>query len=232
MDRQITEAIKQMKAQRLLISMLIVLPSITCSAQQQSGGGTRCLAAGHWIGQEVISQPNSKGPDGTPIQLKFPLSVVVSPAGDQVFFQIQGSAGRTWSTTNRTRRRIMWGNSELVAYPGVGKALTKMRMSLTADLDGASATLSGSHSVLDGPAKGVYDSLVSGTLHKVEGQSAKESRTASASGTADDYPVARPTAIQGIVLSPFPPYNLIRVDGVPRGGLVLDPSCGKVFRSP
>jgi hypothetical protein len=38
------------------------------------------------------------------------------------------------------------------------------------------------------------------------------------------YPVARPTNRRGFVTSPYSPYNLIDVRGIPSGATVVDPS--------
>lgn len=51
-------------------------------------------------------------------------------------------------------------------------------------------------------------------------------------GHYDRYPVARLTDRRGYVQSPFPPYHLIDVRGVPPGAQVLDPSCDKIFINP
>jgi len=46
------------------------------------------------------------------------------------------------------------------------------------------------------------------------------------------YPVARLTERRGFVVSPFRPYNVIDVRGIPRGEKVVDPSCDRVFINP
>jgi hypothetical protein len=46
------------------------------------------------------------------------------------------------------------------------------------------------------------------------------------------YPFARPTNRYGFVTSPYSPYNLIDVRGIPRGAKVIDPSCDRVFFNP
>lgn len=46
------------------------------------------------------------------------------------------------------------------------------------------------------------------------------------------YPVARTTGQPGRVLSPYPPYNVIDVEGFQSGALAKDPSNGKIFRVP
>lgn len=51
-------------------------------------------------------------------------------------------------------------------------------------------------------------------------------------GVRDRYPVGRYTNRRGFVTSPFPPYHLIDVRGVPSGAQVLDPSCDRVFINP
>ncbi len=47
-----------------------------------------------------------------------------------------------------------------------------------------------------------------------------------------ELPYARPTNRYGFVTSPFPPYNLIDVRGIPHGATVIDPSCGRHFINP
>lgn len=46
------------------------------------------------------------------------------------------------------------------------------------------------------------------------------------------YPVATPTNRPGFVTSPYRPYNLIDVRGIPGGAKVVDPSCQRVFINP
>ncbi len=46
------------------------------------------------------------------------------------------------------------------------------------------------------------------------------------------YPVARPTNRYGFVTSPYRPYHLIDVRGIPRGAKVADPSNGRIFINP
>ncbi|MDQ3621465.1 MAG: glycine zipper domain-containing protein [Verrucomicrobiota bacterium] len=46
------------------------------------------------------------------------------------------------------------------------------------------------------------------------------------------YPVARRSGRYGFVESPYPPYNLIDVRGIPRGERVVDPSTGRIFTNP
>jgi hypothetical protein len=47
-----------------------------------------------------------------------------------------------------------------------------------------------------------------------------------------DYPYAEKTSTAGLVLSPYPPYNVMDVRGLRSGQLALDPSCQKKFRVP
>ena len=47
-----------------------------------------------------------------------------------------------------------------------------------------------------------------------------------------NYPVARSGARAGHVISPYPPYNIIDVTGMPSGSLVLDPSTNQRFLLP
>jgi hypothetical protein len=51
-------------------------------------------------------------------------------------------------------------------------------------------------------------------------------------GYYEEPPYAEPTNRYGFVTSPFPPYNLIDVRGIPHGARVVDPSCGRTFTNP
>ncbi|HYR58492.1 MAG TPA: glycine zipper domain-containing protein [Chthoniobacteraceae bacterium] len=51
-------------------------------------------------------------------------------------------------------------------------------------------------------------------------------------GEAADLPYAEPTDRYGFVTSPYRPYNLIDVRGIPHGAEVVDPSCGRAFINP
>jgi hypothetical protein len=46
------------------------------------------------------------------------------------------------------------------------------------------------------------------------------------------YPVGRPTNRYGFVTSPYAPYNLIDVRGIPHGARVVDPSVDRIFINP
>ena len=46
------------------------------------------------------------------------------------------------------------------------------------------------------------------------------------------YPVARFTDRSGFVVSPYEPHHEIDVSGIPRGSLVRDPSCNRLFVNP
>lgn len=46
------------------------------------------------------------------------------------------------------------------------------------------------------------------------------------------YPYGEPTRYDGYVRSPYRPYNIIDVRGIPEGALVLDPSVDRPFRNP
>ncbi len=46
------------------------------------------------------------------------------------------------------------------------------------------------------------------------------------------YPVARRGDAPGRVVSPYPPYNTLDVEGLESGSLALDPTVGKIFRVP
>jgi hypothetical protein len=51
-------------------------------------------------------------------------------------------------------------------------------------------------------------------------------------GYYDELPYARPTNRYGFVTSPYEPYNLIDVRGIPHGATVVDPSCERAFFKP
>jgi hypothetical protein len=46
------------------------------------------------------------------------------------------------------------------------------------------------------------------------------------------YPVARWSGTPGLVISPYPPHNLVDVRGIPHGASVRDPSTGGIFIRP
>ncbi|MEO7932319.1 MAG: hypothetical protein ABIT76_04080 [Chthoniobacterales bacterium] len=46
------------------------------------------------------------------------------------------------------------------------------------------------------------------------------------------YPYGEPTRYAGYVRSPYRPYNIIDVRGIPSGALVVDPSVDRPFRNP
>jgi predicted small secreted protein len=46
------------------------------------------------------------------------------------------------------------------------------------------------------------------------------------------YPVARPSGTPGLVVSPYPPHNLVDVRAIPPGARVRDPSTGGIFIRP
>jgi Glycine zipper len=46
------------------------------------------------------------------------------------------------------------------------------------------------------------------------------------------YPYGESTDYRGYVRSPYRPYNIIDVRGIPRGALVIDPSTDRPFRNP
>jgi hypothetical protein len=47
-----------------------------------------------------------------------------------------------------------------------------------------------------------------------------------------EYPVATPTANPNEVISPYPPYNRIDIEGFSSGQLARDPSNKQIFRVP
>ena len=46
------------------------------------------------------------------------------------------------------------------------------------------------------------------------------------------YPYGQRTGTRGLLRSPYPPYAIVDVRGVPRGALVRDPASGRPFRRP
>lgn len=48
----------------------------------------------------------------------------------------------------------------------------------------------------------------------------------------EGYPYATPSDRRGMVISPYRPHYTIDVRGVPRGALVRDPSCDRLFVNP
>ena len=46
------------------------------------------------------------------------------------------------------------------------------------------------------------------------------------------YPAASSTDRKGYVISPYAPYHEIDVQAIPRGALVRDPSCNRLFVNP
>ena len=46
------------------------------------------------------------------------------------------------------------------------------------------------------------------------------------------YPEATRTDRKGFVISPYAPYHEIDVEAIPRGALVRDPSCNRLFVNP
>ncbi len=50
--------------------------------------------------------------------------------------------------------------------------------------------------------------------------------------TAPSYPTANRSDIPGVVLSPYKPYNKVRVTGFNPGQLAKDPTTGKIFVVP
>jgi osmotically inducible lipoprotein OsmB len=49
---------------------------------------------------------------------------------------------------------------------------------------------------------------------------------------ASYYAYGQRTGTSGLLRSPYPPYALVDVRGVPRGALVRDPASGRPFRRP
>lgn len=46
------------------------------------------------------------------------------------------------------------------------------------------------------------------------------------------YPYGEPTRQRGFVRSPYRPYHVIDVRGIPEGAQVIDPSCERIFINP
>lgn len=51
-------------------------------------------------------------------------------------------------------------------------------------------------------------------------------------GDDNSLPYARPSNTRDMVISPYKPYNLIDVRGIPSGARVIDPSCDRSFINP
>ena len=102
---------------------------------------------GTWIGEQVITFPNSPRADGSASSITIPVTLIISGDAKRVFVQLQGTPGSAHTTASQNGRTLTWGNTEKVAYPGYGKAITRMSMLLTIDIDGSTATLKGSHTV-------------------------------------------------------------------------------------
>lgn len=64
------------------------------------------------------------------------------------------------------------------------------------------------------------------------GQPQQNPRIAPAPPQQEEYPLAERTDNPNRVLSPYPPYNVIDVQGFSSGQLAKDPSNGKIFRIP
>ena len=122
---------------------------------------------GTWIGEQVMTFPNSPRSDGSATSITIPVTLVISRDAKRVLVRLQGTPGRVHNTTAQDGRILRWGGTDKVSYPGYGKALTRMSMSLTVDIDRSSATLQGSHTVLEGPLKGLGDSAVTAVLRKI-----------------------------------------------------------------
>ena len=138
---------------------------------------------GKWIGEQVITLPNSPRSDGLATSITIPVTLVISRDAKRVLVQLQGTPGRVHSTTAQDGRILRWGGIDKVSYPGQGKALTRMSMSLTVDIDRSSATLQGSHTILEGPLKGLGDSAVTAVLRKIDEDETPSHRKSYRNGT-------------------------------------------------
>jgi hypothetical protein len=47
-----------------------------------------------------------------------------------------------------------------------------------------------------------------------------------------EYPLAKPGSKPGEVISPYPPYKTLELDGIKSGALAKDPQSGEIFRVP
>jgi hypothetical protein len=103
---------------------------------------------------------------------------------------------------------------------------------LGAGVGAAVAAMTG-HDPLRGAAIGAGSGFVVGKVVKHERRRAyEEGYYDGGFGERDGYPVGRRTEERGVVVSPYPPHNLIDVSGIPRGARVLDPSCRRTFINP
>ncbi len=81
--------------------------------------------------------------------------------------------------------------------------------------------------VLRGAAIGAGVGAAAGAIAK-----AKRYRHAGGDPRVGSYPTASPTNRRDIVRSPYPPRELVNVQGFRSGDLVIDPTSGQVFRVP
>lgn len=84
---------------------------------------------------------------------------------------------------------------------------------------------------IQGAAIGAASGAVIGKLNKDDRRREREYVQFSDDEYAR-YPYARPTRSYGYVESPYRPYNLIDVRGIPAGAVVEDPSTGGRFINP
>lgn len=87
---------------------------------------------------------------------------------------------------------------------------------------------------LHGAAIGAGAGYLLGKIAQVQREDAYARGYSDASGYRGTtrYPMGDVTSQRGFVRSPYRPYHLIDVRGIPRGAQVIDPSCERIFINP
>lgn len=67
---------------------------------------------------------------------------------------------------------------------------------------------------------------------KVDSPKTEVKKSGTTNGKTTDFPKASKTKKEGVVLSPYPPYDLLDVNGLDSGSLAKDPKTGQIFRVP
>lgn len=100
---------------------------------------------------------------------------------------------------------------------------------------GAAVAAATGHSPLRGAAIGAGSGFLLGKALKHERQRSYDDGYYDGRGDRDgrsSYPRGRFSSEPGFVISPYRPYHLIDVRGIPRGARVMDPSCERIFINP
>ncbi len=100
---------------------------------------------------------------------------------------------------------------------------------------GANTNGGGNNRIVTGAAIGALAGALAGTVYD-EDKRSRSQRYASEDSydrpSRRSYPYGEPTRYGGYVRSPYRPYNIIDVRGIPSGALVIDPSVDRPFRNP